>query len=38
MLPRADPNYDRVFKPRPLNSYLNNQFGKIPYSRNLSLD
>jgi len=38
MLPRADPNYDRLFKLRPLVSYLNNQFGKIPYSRDLSLD
>lgn len=34
MLPRADPNY----KLRSLISYLNNQFGKIPYSRDLSLD
>lgn len=38
MLPRSDPNYDRLFKLRPLVSYLNNQFGKIPYSRDLSLD
>ncbi|XP_029347808.1 piggyBac transposable element-derived protein 2-like, partial [Acyrthosiphon pisum] len=38
MLPRAYPNYDRLFKLRPLVSYLNNQFGKIPYSRDLSLD
>lgn len=38
MLSRADPRYDRLFKLRPLINYLNDRFGKIPYSRNLSLD
>lgn len=38
MLPKTDLNFDRLFKLRSLVNYLNNQFNKILYSRDLSLD
>ncbi|CAF4821509.1 unnamed protein product [Pieris macdunnoughi] len=38
MLDGSTPNYDRLFKIRPLEEMLNCQFGKVPLDQRLSID